>query len=623
MNNNSPLAQHARALMVQITQRQFLVLWLILGSIAVGSMALTRPSSYWQGEILPVSIDSFYHARRILDTVQDPSSFYEFDSRIHVPDGSLLNWPWGYDYGMAMLVRAGMGLGLSNNPVEVLVWIPVAAVFVSIGLLLLICREIGLSRWTTVLAGLCMALSPTTQLLHGVGDIDHHYAELMFILAALAFGLRWLDRPEKSGRCIAFGLVLGTAPAIHNGLFILQLPLLCALFARWLQGLAISRRGSTLVAAVLVASTIAILLPSLPFRTWRFEFYTLSWFHLYIATCTAVFLLFFGRISFTSRSAAAGAALGAALLIPILGEVRHGQEFLVGSQAYLSAISEMQPPFDLAARTGPVVLNRIYSLLIWLAPLSLLVSIAGCWFERTNRRLLFWLTCAMGLGLLFMQLRLHYFGDFALFLPWLLLAEHFAQRAPQHRKSILLGTTLALILMYAPPLRHQIAAPMPIANDTTFVPMRPMFEDLRKACAADPGVVLADNNLGHYIRYYTDCSVIANNFLLTPLHFEKMAEIERYLSMPAAELERVAPHVKYVLVRAASVKVGADGRANYGFYFKNGSRLPQDLLFDTPERVPPDFSLISEVRFPEAGNVPYAKLYKITHKTASANTATR
>ena len=609
--------------MIQITRRQFLLLWLILGSIAVGSMALTRPTSYWHGEILPVGIDSFYHARRILDTAQDPSSFYEFDSRIHVPEGSILNWPWGYDYGMARLVRVGMALGFSNDPMEVLVWIPVAAVLISMGLLLLISRELGLSRWTTVLAGLCMALSPTTQLLHGVGDIDHHYAELIFILAALAFGLRWLDRPEKTSRCVALGLVLGTAPAMHNGLFILQLPLLCVLFARWLQGVTISGRGSAIVAATLVASTVAILLPSMPFQTWRFEFYTLSWFHLYIASCTAVFLLFFGHINFTRKNAVWSTLLGALLLIPILGEVRHGQEFLVGAQAYLSEISEMQPPFRLAARTVPIVLNRIYSLLIWLAPLAFLVNLAGCWLERTNRRQLFWITCTMGLGLLFMQLRLHYFGDFALFLPWLLLAEHFAQRTPQHRKSVLLVTTLALILMYAPPLRHQIAAPMPIANDTTFVPMRPMFEDLRKACAADPGVVLADNNLGHYIRYYTGCSVIANNFLLTPLHFEKMAEVERYLSMPAAELEQAAPHIKYVLVRAASLKVSADGRANYGFYFKNGSRLPHDLLFDTPERVPPDFSLISEVRFSDAGNVPYAKLYKIAHPPASANAATR
>jgi hypothetical protein len=231
---------------------------------------------------------------------------------------------------------------------------------------------------------------------------------------------------------------------------------------------------------------------------------------------------------------------------------------------------------------------------------------------------------AMGLALLFMQLRLHYFGDVALFLPWLFFAENWSRRAPEHRKSILLGTTLGLILMYAPPLRYQIAAPMPIANDTSFVPMRPMFEDLRRACAKDPGIVLADNNLGHYIRYYTECSVIADNFLMTPLHFAKIAEIERYLSMSAADVARGAPQIKYILVRAANLTVSPNGQAHYSFYFGKGSRLPQDLLFDTPERVPAGFSLISQIRFTEANNVPYAKLYKVTHAgAASANNATR
>ena len=601
-------------------------MWLVLGCIAVGAMALTWPASYWKGEILPVGMDSFYHARRILDTVRDPSSFYEFDSRIHAPEGSLLAWPWGYDYGMAMLVRAGLALGLSQQPIEILVWIPVAAVTISIGLLLLICREIGLSRWTTALAGLCMALAPSTQLLHGVGEIDHHFAEMICILAAIAFGLRWLAEPEKASRSIALGLVLGASPAIHNGLFILQLPILCVVVVRWTQGIVVPRAASRILAATLLISTLAILLPSTSFRLWRFEFYTLSWFHLYIAVCTAITLLVVTHVRHTRKAVAAIAGFAALLIIPILGEIRHAEQFLTGSLKYLSVISEMQPPFSMAARVGPVLVNRIYSLLFWIAPLAWLACVAACWLERTHRRLLFWLSSAMGLTLLFMQLRLHYFGDFALYLPWLYLVELGTQRAPQHRKSILLGATLALVLMYAPPLRYQLAAPMPIANDTSFVPMRPMFEDLRKACEADPGIVLTDNNLGHYVTYYTRCSVIADNFLLTPLHFSKMAEIERYLSMSAVELEHAAPEVKYVLVRAAGLHRTQDGQLRYAFYFEKGSRLPKDLLFDTPDRLPPEFQLISEVRFAEVDNVPYAKLYKLVRgqdTQASANTATK
>ncbi len=36
---------------------------------------------------------------------------------------------------------------------------------------------------------------------------------------------------------------------------------------------------------------------------------------------------------------------------------------------------------------------------------------------------------------------------------------------------------------------------------------------------------------GHYIRFHTDCSVIANNFLVTPQHEQKYMEASRLLSM--------------------------------------------------------------------------------------------
>ena len=108
--------------------------WLLIGAIAAGVCALRWPSAHLGDEYLPFTNDSFYHARRILDTVADPSSFYEVDTKIHAPEGSLLPWPWGYDYAMAWLVKAGTAIGLADSPLAILIWMPVAAVFVSIGL---------------------------------------------------------------------------------------------------------------------------------------------------------------------------------------------------------------------------------------------------------------------------------------------------------------------------------------------------------------------------------------------------------------------------------------------------------------------------------------------------------
>jgi hypothetical protein len=75
-------------------------------------------------------------------------------------------------------------------------------------------------------------------------------------------------------------------------LFILQLPLLLAIFVLWIQGTRIAVRDSITLATTLVATTIIVCLPSLPFRLGRFEFYTLSWFHLYIAAGSAIAITF-------------------------------------------------------------------------------------------------------------------------------------------------------------------------------------------------------------------------------------------------------------------------------------------------------------------------------------------
>ena len=49
-------------------------------------------------------------------------------------------------------------------------------------------------------------------------------------LAAIAASLAWLAHPDSMGRACIAALVFGFAPAIHNGLFILQFPLVLAFF---------------------------------------------------------------------------------------------------------------------------------------------------------------------------------------------------------------------------------------------------------------------------------------------------------------------------------------------------------------------------------------------------------
>ena len=306
---------------------KFVGLWLLIGALAAAVCSLKWPGAHFVDEYLPYGIDSFYHARRILDTVGDPAAFYEFDRNIHAPEGSLLTWPWGYDYAMAWLVKAGLALGISESPMGILIWLPVAAVFITIGLIMLLARRLGLSNGLAAVAGLAAALSPLTQLLHGVGQIDHHYAEHIFVLATIVCGLRWLDRPLDGRAAVILGAVLGIAPAIHNGMFVLQLPVLMTLLLLWLQGVRTPMRTTLLFAATLLATTVVILIPSLPFRLGLFEYYALSWFHLYVAAGTAVTSIALAAFARSNRNIALLAGMAVVLLFRSRARSRRPKRF--------------------------------------------------------------------------------------------------------------------------------------------------------------------------------------------------------------------------------------------------------------------------------------------------------
>jgi len=597
------------------------ILWVIVGCIAAVSCCLNMPSARIGDELLPMGIDAFYHARRILDAVPNLSAFYEFDPKIHAPEGSLLVWPWGYDYFMATLVRLAVETGLSAKPLTALLWMPVGAVFISTGLVILIARRLGLSTWLSALAALCFALAPSTQQLHGFGQIDHHFAEEVFLLASLWAGLTWFQTRTITS-AIVLGTILGVSLAIHNGLFILQLPLLATLFVRWLQGDSPPLRSQIALSVSLLVAAVAVLIPSDPFQMGLFEFYTLSWFHFYIVCITASMMLLLVKLKPTRNTIVALVGLGIALVIPLIKEIAIAQSFLTGSVNHLAEIDEVRSPLQRVRGGEALWITYFYSLLIWIAPVTFAVCALQCWRERQSTRLLFWVTAVLGLALLAMQVRMHYFGAFALYLPWLVLAQGYVSNHLELAKRVYLLATLGLLLAYIPQIRHTLIAQVPRASDVWFDQFHNIVPDLQRVCAEDPGVVLADTNAGHYIRYYTNCSVIANNFLLTEQQFRKADEAEHLLGLPASEMPAAAPYVKYVLVRPVNITRGAEG--TYKFQFGNAApKLEQELLLGPPEQVPPAYELRADVRIDvktdgHTDHVPYAKLYKIHAPTAPA-----
>jgi hypothetical protein len=601
---------------LQSSRLKFLAWWLLVSLIAVGVCSLKWQAVHFSDEYLPFGNDAFYHARRILDTVADPSAFYEFDPKIHAPEGSLLTWPWGYDYAMAMLVKAGELLGIPAPPILILIWLPVLAVLLPVGLIMLIARRLGLSQPLAIIAGLATALLPLTQFLYGVGQIDHHFAEHIFVLATIASGLRWFSRPDDKVAATVLGIVLGAATAIHNGLFILQVPVLATLFALWTQGRRMPMRTTLQFAAALVFATLAVLIPSLPFRLGLFEFYTLSWFHLYIAACSATVAIAMARLQPSNRHAALLAGVALMLVLPLARQILIARAFLGGTIERLDAIVEMRPLLYMASNAvGRYELTATYSALVWLVPLTMLYCAWQGWRERTKPRVFFWICCMLGLALLVTQLRMHYFGSFALYLPWLFLAQSCSTRWPDRRKVVTLLASMAFVLMYWVPGRYQLAGPTSFVGDPSFRTLRPILEDLKHACAQDPGIVLADNDAGHYIRYYTQCSVISNNFLLTPQHEAKIRQSDYLMSIPAAAFPGVAPFVRYILVRPVSI-MREPRRTTYMSFTPRHASLVEDLLLKPLDQLTSNYVLIEQANIRATGesadhNVPFIRLFKM------------
>src|SRR5262245_50613091 len=91
-----------------VPRRYSVGLWLTAGSFAFLFCLYHLSGTLSGGVFLPAGQDSFYHARRIVDSLADPLRMYQFDAHIHAPEGSWITWPWAYDMLMTLAARALM-----------------------------------------------------------------------------------------------------------------------------------------------------------------------------------------------------------------------------------------------------------------------------------------------------------------------------------------------------------------------------------------------------------------------------------------------------------------------------------------------------------------------------------
>ncbi len=126
--------------------------------------------------------------------------------------------------------------------------------------------------------------------------------------------------------------------------------------------------------------------------------------------------------------------------------------------------------------------------------------------------------------------------------------------------------------------------------------------------------MLAEPNDGHYIRFHTNCPVIANNFLVTARQAERTKRERELLGMTAAQVYERAPEVRYVFVRNnalfyslpdGTLEFAPDGVEGYPEY-----ALVTELLRVDREKLPAHYRIVGELK-DEDGTWPYARVFAI------------
>ena len=131
--------------------------------------------------------------------------------------------------------------------------------------------------------------------------------------------------------------------------------------------------------------------------------------------------------------------------------------------------------------------------------------------------------------------------------------------------------------------------------------------------------MLATNNFGHPVRYHTDCSVIANNFLLTAFHERKVAELETAWSMSPRQLLERDPPVRYVLVILENVYVVTrDGVRAPGIVELSTANPPLAMGLVLEPELPARYTLLAERRLDDERGIPFVRLFRIEPETPLA-----
>ena len=177
-----------------------------------------------------------------------------------------------------------------------------------------------------------------------------------------------------------------------------------------------------------------------------------------------------------------------------------------------------------------------------------------------------------------------------------------------------LGAIVLFLIGFRPAITGPLLNEYPVAGSVLYETVQPLMPILADACEDDPGIVLAAGQFGHYVSFHTDCSVIANNFLISDFHFEKVGEVNELFRVPADVLASAQSPIRYVLVMLSDTHEIIDGVTvlkDLGDIEQRNPRLIRDLVFG--DELPPGITAVKrlELDLENGERLPLAGIYKL------------
>lgn len=522
---------------------------ILAGAVAVYFSISPLEVSLFNGEYHPSSYDAFYHARLIQDTIDQLPGIMEFDSRLHPLDGGAwISVAWGYEYFMALICWLLQSAFPDLKTTTILAHIPPGWSVLNCFLIIGICRSLGLNMIMTGVGALGFALSPLTQDTHLIGNIDHHFVELSFILLIIYTALRWIGHQQSKSAALLLGTSLGLANAFHIALFLMYVPLGIFLLINWIRGRKEVFLTTNDVAASTMIVSVLVVVPTAHFRQLEFVYYFTSWFHLYWVLAFCMCMLFFKYAAFSRNNLILFCLVVGLSTIPIYGSLRHGFEFIGSELPGFSQLGETYSIFTYMFSGESKYLGQFYeyySGLIFLLPFTLILFARLTMAQQRQEQIYFLLAVVVGTILMFSQLRFKYHASYILLIPLLVVIQNWKQASHEHRVLI---TLLLVVGCFIGPF-NRLYETRPLGGQGAYRALFPFYQAIGRQCQLQPGVLLAHPDEGHYLRFHTDCVIVASNLLATPRDFEYRALAFEVLQLSLVELVQQYDWIDYIYAR--------------------------------------------------------------------------